>query len=90
MSSKGVTGSRSALPDDLEAKVAMLRRHCDAPICVGFGISNRSLAERVCSVADGYVIGSARGATIEKALDAGQDPVEAARRFVIEVDPRGP
>jgi len=90
VSSKGVTGSRSALPDDLESKVAMLRKHCSAPICVGFGISNRNLAERVCAVADGYVIGSALGATIEKAQDAGQDPVEAARRFVIAVDPRGP
>lgn len=88
VSSKGVTGSRSALPDDLEAKVAMLRRHCKAPICVGFGISTRNLAERVCAVADGYVIGSALGAVIEQAQDAGDDPVEAARRFVIAVDPR--
>jgi tryptophan synthase alpha chain len=88
VSSTGVTGARSALPDGLEAQVAMLRRHCDLPVCVGFGISTRSLAERVCEVADGYVIGSALGAVIEQAHDAGEDPVAAARRFVLAVDPR--
>ena len=88
VSSTGVTGSRSALPESLESQLAMLRRHCDLPICVGFGISTRSLAQRVCEVADGYVIGSALGAVIEQAHEAGKDPVEAARRFVLAVDPR--
>jgi len=88
VSSTGVTGSRSALPDSLESQVAMLRRHCDLPICVGFGISTRDLAGRVCEVADGYVIGSALGAVIEQAHDAGDDPVRAARHFIGSVDPR--
>ena len=88
VSSTGVTGSRSALPDSLESQVAMLRRHCDLPICVGFGISTRDLAGRVCEVADGYVIGSALGAVIEQAQDTGDDPVRAARHFIGSVDPR--
>ena len=88
VSSKGVTGSRSTLPADLEDQVNALRRHCSTPVCVGFGISTRELAARVCAVADGYVIGSALGSIIESASSSGEDPVEAARRFVLAVDPR--
>ncbi len=88
VSSKGVTGSRSALPESLEARVAELRASCSTPICVGFGVSSRDLAARVCAIADGYVIGSALATVIEAAAAAGEDPIEAARRFVTEVDPR--
>ena len=88
VSSKGVTGARSSLPPDLEGQVARVRGHCRQPVCVGFGISTREAAARVCAVADGYVVGSALGATIEAARARGEDPVEAARRFVTEIDPR--
>ena len=88
VSSKGVTGARSELPADLEGQVARLREFVELPIYVGFGISTRETAARVCEVADGYVVGSALGRVIEAASEAGDDPVEAARAFVRSIDPR--
>jgi tryptophan synthase alpha chain len=88
VSSKGVTGARSDLPDDLEAQVGRLRLATDLPICVGFGIGNRDIAARVCSVADGFVVGSALGKTIEDARAEGSDPLAAAEHFIEKLDPR--
>ena len=88
VSSKGVTGARSELPEDLEGQVQRLRGFTDLPIYVGFGISTRETAARVCEVADGYVVGSALGRVIETAVEQGADPVDAARRFVRSIDPR--
>ena len=90
VSSKGVTGARAELPTDLEAQVARIRTKTDLPICVGFGIADRTTAARVCSVADGYVVGSALGRTIESAISTGDDPLAAAETFVQQLDPRGP
>ncbi len=91
VSSKGVTGARRELPDDLEGQVARLRDFTDLPIYVGFGISTRETAARVCAVADGYVVGSAIGRVIERAVADGADSagvVEAVRAFVRAIDPR--
>ncbi len=88
VSSKGVTGARSELPDDLEGQVAALKAHTDLPVCVGFGISTRETAARVCESADGYVIGSALVRTVEQAVADSSDPVAALRAFVRSVDPR--
>lgn len=88
VSSKGVTGARSELPADLEGQIERLRGFTDLPIYVGFGISTRATAARVCEVADGYVVGSAIGVVIEDAIAAGADPVEAVRAFVRSIDPR--
>lgn len=88
VSSKGVTGARTALPDDLEGQIQAIKAHTDLPVCVGFGISSRESAARVCEVADGYVIGSALVSTVEQAVAEGADPVAALRAFVRAVDPR--
>ncbi len=55
----GVTGERAALPPDLPAHVAELRRLTGKPICVGFGISTAEQVRAVCRVADGAIVGSA-------------------------------
>ena len=65
-----------------------IRARTDLPICVGFGIASRDVAARVCSVADGYVVGSALGQVIESAVAEGKNAVTAAERFVRAVDPR--
>jgi tryptophan synthase alpha chain len=91
VSSAGVTGARSELPSDLEGQIARIRPHSAArqlPLCVGFGIASREVAARVCSVADGFVVGSALSAVIERAVAEGRDPVGAAEAFVEAVDPR--
>jgi tryptophan synthase alpha chain len=55
---KGTTGARSALPADLAVKLGQIRALTDLPIAVGFGISNRAMANAVLKIADGFVVGS--------------------------------
>ena len=60
----GVTGARSALPDNLESFVERVRAKTELPLAVGFGISNAAMVQGVANIADGVVVGSA----ISKAL----------------------
>ncbi len=69
ISLKGVTGERAALPADLEAGVAELRRHTALPIAVGFGISRPEHARAVARFADGVVVGSAIVKKIDELRD---------------------
>jgi tryptophan synthase alpha chain len=55
----GITGERTALPDDLVDNVSWLRGQTELPICVGFGISQPEHAEVLKPVADGMIVGSA-------------------------------
>ena len=55
----GITGERTALPDDLVDNVSWLREQTELPICVGFGISQPEHAEVLKPVADGMIVGSA-------------------------------
>ena len=55
----GVTGARSALPDDLEDFVGRIRAKTDLPIAVGFGISTPDMVQGVADISDGVVVGSA-------------------------------
>lgn len=55
----GITGERTALPDDLSENVSWLRGETELPICVGFGISQPEHIEVLKPVADGMIVGSA-------------------------------
>lgn len=55
----GVTGPRKKLPDDLEDNIRRIKSLTRKPVCVGFGISNRAQAQKICSFADGIIVGSA-------------------------------
>ncbi len=55
----GVTGARAALPDDLAARIAELRKVSPVPVAVGFGIARPEQAAALRGVADGVVVGSA-------------------------------
>jgi len=54
----GTTGARAALPADLEAFVARVRRATTKPLCVGFGVSTAGQARRIAKIADGVIVGS--------------------------------
>ena len=72
----GVTGARSALPDDLEEFITRVRSKTDLPLAVGFGISNPEMVNGVANLSDGVVVGSA----ILRALDAaGEDATTEER-----------
>jgi tryptophan synthase alpha chain len=67
---KGTTGMRNALPDDFQQKMKSIKSVVHLPVVVGFGISNREMANCVLKHADGVVVGS----LFVKALEEGMDP----------------
>jgi tryptophan synthase alpha chain len=54
----GVTGAGGGV-SRVARQVAAVRRHCDLPVAVGFGIAGPDDARRVAEIADGVVVGSA-------------------------------
>lgn len=76
VSREGVTGERSALPESLGERVAMIRAQTDLPVAVGFGISTPAQAAQVARVADGVVVGSA---IVRRVGEWGGEPDLAAR-----------
>jgi tryptophan synthase alpha chain len=59
VSREGVTGMQDQVAVSIGAKIELLRKNTDLPICVGFGISNPDQARTVAKQADGVVVGSA-------------------------------
>lgn len=83
----GITGERTALPDDLVDNVSWLRGQTELPICVGFGISQPEHAEVLKPVADGMIVGSAivrRIAAIEEGTSK-EDAVKDVDGFCREM-----
>jgi tryptophan synthase alpha chain len=70
VSQEGVTGERKALSQTIGEHVAMIRRHSELPIAVGFGISNAEQASQVALLADAVVVGSA---IVRRIGEFGQD-----------------
>lgn len=59
VSRAGVTGERASLVADLDTRIAMIRKHTDLPVAVGFGISKPEHVKSVAEIADGVIVGSA-------------------------------
>ena len=55
----GITGERTALPQQLLDNVGWLREQTDTPVCIGFGISQPEHVRLLSPVADGLIVGSA-------------------------------
>ena len=55
----GVTGTAKPNIEDIKRDVARIRKDCDLPVAVGFGISTPDQAAEIAPHADGIVIGSA-------------------------------
>ena len=59
VSTTGVTGERTELPDELVELVTRVKDNTSLPVAVGFGISTPEQAASVARLADGVVVGSA-------------------------------
>lgn len=59
VSSLGVTGTRFSITTDIGPMVELIRRSTEIPCAVGFGISNPEQCQRMASVSDGAIVGSA-------------------------------
>ena len=55
----GITGERTALPQEVVDNVGWLREQTELPICIGFGISRPEHIRMLAPVADGLIVGSA-------------------------------
>ena len=71
----GITGERTALPQELVDNVGWLRTQTDLPICIGFGISTPEHVKLLAPVADGLIVGSAIVRRIATAAEKPRDEV---------------
>jgi tryptophan synthase alpha chain len=68
----GITGAAEAEAGDVGPEVARIKAATDLPVIVGFGINTPEKAQKIASVADGAVVGSA----IVSQIGAGKSPAE--------------
>ena len=66
----GITGTAAPDVDAVHGEVARIRRACDLPIAVGFGVRTPDQARAIAKGADGVVVGSALVSAIAESLDA--------------------
>lgn len=76
VSLKGVTGASHLDIDSVNEKMALIRRHTQLPISVGFGIKDAESACAVGSVSDGVVIGSAIVKAVNELAASGEKNAE--------------
>jgi len=85
----GITGTRSASQEAVDAAVQRLKAHTGLPVAVGFGIKSPEQVSAVTRTADAAVVGSAIVSLIEKhvrqdgTVDAGV--IDAVTGFVREL-----
>ena len=83
ISRTGVTGARSALPEEFPELARRVRRFTKLPLAVGFGISQPSHVSVLGGIADAAVVGSALVAEIEKSTSADDAAARVAARIRI-------
>lgn len=59
VSSMGVTGERSEIKTDLSSIMNTVKKYAKVPAAIGFGINTPEQAEKMASIADGVIVGSA-------------------------------
>ncbi len=59
VSSMGVTGVRTEIKTDIGAMVQLVKEVTDTPCAIGFGIATPEQAEKMASLSDGAIVGSA-------------------------------
>ncbi len=78
VSLRGVTGARKALPPDLKAHLAKLKRMTSKPVLAGFGISTPEQARAISRMSDGVIVGSAVINHLKKGIST-------AERFILKM-----
>lgn len=82
----GITGTRSASRDSLEAALPRIRRVTDLPVAIGFGIRTPHQAAEAARVADAAVVGTALTDTLAASLtDQGQAGPDTVARVLNQV-----
>jgi len=66
----GITGAATPDAARVGAAVARIKRHCELPVAVGFGVKTAAQASAIAQHADGVVVGSALVDALQATLDA--------------------
>lgn len=69
----GITGTKSADPDDIRLSIEETQKVANVPVCVGFGIRTGEQARVMSKIADGVVVGSAFVEIVEKTIAENQN-----------------
>lgn len=77
----GITGAKSATPEELAKRVGEIKKHTKLPVAVGFGIKTPEQAAALKNIADAVVVGSALVEIIHKA----KKPAEEAAAFIAQL-----
>ncbi len=82
----GVTGARANFSKDVSIFIKRVKENSSLPVCVGFGISNKTQVEEVINAgADGAIVGSAVVKLIEKNLGNKEKMLNDVRDFIMEM-----
>ncbi|HEX2512093.1 MAG TPA: tryptophan synthase subunit alpha [Xanthobacteraceae bacterium] len=81
----GITGA--AAPDAalVGAAVARIKRHCNLPVAVGFGVKTAAQASAIAQHADGVVVGSALVDALRATLDANNKATAGSVKAVTDL-----
>ncbi|MCG6870834.1 MAG: tryptophan synthase subunit alpha [Gammaproteobacteria bacterium] len=82
VSLRGVTGAANLDVTEVAQRLAVVRRHTDKPVGVGFGINDAESAAQVAPIADAVIVGSAIVNRIEEYGDRPEELREILREFV--------
>ena len=80
----GITGTRSATTEHLEAALPRLRKATDLPIAIGFGVRTPAQAGAASRIADAAVVASALIDTLSANLDADGKALPGAVEKVLD------
>lgn len=83
LSTFGVTGARDKVSDQARDTAEQIKKICQLPLCVGFGISRPDHVKNVWTYADGAIVGSA----LVEALYRSSHRLETLSNWIHEFNP---
>ncbi|SAM04192.1 hypothetical protein [Absidia glauca] len=88
VSRMGVTGEQTSVNVELPNMLKTIKKHTDAYLGVGFGVSTREHFTQVGAHADGVVIGSRIITLIREAVEANKNVAQVVEQYASEVTGR--
>ena len=82
VSSLGVTGVRNEININIAEMIKQVKSFSSTPCAVGFGISTPEQAQKMATVSDGVIVGSA---IVKIIAEHGRECIEPVTRFVKEI-----
>jgi tryptophan synthase alpha chain len=81
----GITGAAAPDAARVAAAVARIKRHCDLPVAVGFGVKTAAQASAIAQHADGVVVGSALVDALRATLDSNNKATASTVKAVTDL-----